>query len=359
MRPRNLGRTTSLFLLVASALGLAPAAGQAADAVADFYRGKQIRVIIGVEAGTSYDLYARAVTRHMVRHIPGNPVVLPQNMFGASGRIAANWMYNVAPRDGSVIATFSQSAPVDQALKQEGVQFDAARFNWLGNPIVDSTVTITWAAKGIRTLDDVRAKGLICGGTAASSPSNTFPQIINNLTGTRIRIISGYNGATASALAMERGEVDCVGNTWAGLKSTLPHLLAEQKLNILVQWGVEKHPEIVAYHDYDVPLSVELAKTDQDRRVMDIVNSGIALGRPLVAPPDVPRDRIEALRRAFDLTMKDPEFIADAAKEKLDLNPLSGEKMQTIAGEVAQSSPEVMSRVKELMTPKDIEKLKP
>lgn len=350
-------RTMALGL--AAGFAISPAVVSAADPVADFYRGKQIKVIIGVEAGTSYDLYARAVTRHMVKHIPGNPSVLPQNMFGASGRIAANWLYTVAPRDGSAIATFSQSSPLDQALKQEGVQFDAAKFNWLGNPIVDSTVTIVWASTGIRTLDDVRAKGLICGGTAASSPSNTFPQIINNLTGTKIRIISGYNGATASALAMERGEVTCVGNTWAGLKSTLSHLLKDDKLNILVQWGVNKHPEISAYQGYDVPLIAEFAKTEADRKVLDIVNSGIALGRPLVAPPEVPAERIAALRRAFDLTMSDPEFIADAEREHLDLNPLGGEKMQVIATGVAQASPEAMARVRELTTPKDIEKLKP
>lgn len=346
-------------VLLASAIGSAALPAAAADPVADFYRDKQLRLVIGTDPGSGYDQYARVMARHLPKHIPGNPTFLPQMMPGASGRVAANWLFAVAPRDGSVIASFTQTAPVDQARKQEGVQYDVAQFNWIGNPIVDNTLTIVWAGTGIQTFDDVKARGgLICGGTAASSPSNTFPQIINNLVGTKIRIISGYPSSSASALAMERGEVNCVGSTWPVVKVNLAHLLQEHKINFLVQWGVEKNPDISAYQGRDVPLISEFAKTEIDRKVIDIVNSGIAIGRPLIAPPGVPKERVEALRRAFDQTMKDPDFIADAKREKLDVIPIPGARLQEIATGVAQASPDVLKRVDDLMAPRDIEPLK-
>ncbi len=352
----GLGRKT---WIAASLWALFPGAASAADAVGDFYRGKQIRFVVGTDAGSGYDIFSRVVARHMGKHIPGNPTFLFQMMPGASGRVSANWLQAVAPRDGSTIASFTQTAPIDQARKQEGVQYDVATFNWIGNPIVDNTLTIAWRDAGYRTLDDVKTRGgLICGGTAASSPSNTFPQVINNLVGTKIRIISGYPSSGAAALAMERGEVNCVGSTWPVVKVNQAHLLKERKLDFLVQWGVEKNPEIAAYQGHDVPLSAELAKTEIDRRVLDVINSGIAIGRPIVAPPEVPRERVEALRRAFDATMKDPEFLADAEKQKLDVVPISGEKLQAIATGVAQASPDVLKRVDEVMSPRDIEKLK-
>jgi tripartite-type tricarboxylate transporter receptor subunit TctC len=345
--------------LAAAALSVSALPALAADAVADFYRGKQIKLVVGTEPGSGYDTFGRVIIRHMGKHIPGNPTFLPQMMPGASGRVAANWLYALAPRDGLTIATFTQTAPVDQARKQEGVTYDVTKFNWIGNPIVDNTLTISWADAGYKTVEDVKAKGgLICGGTAASSPSNTFPQVLNNMAGTRIRIISGYPSSGAAALALERGEVNCVGSTWPVVKHSQAHLLKDKKLNILVQWGVEKNPEIAAYQGRDVPLSAEFAKTDMDRKVLDIINSGIAIGRPIVAPQDVPKERVEALRRAFDATMKDPEFLADAAKEKLDVIPISGEKLQQIATAVAQAPADVLQRVDEVMTPRDIEKLK-
>jgi tripartite-type tricarboxylate transporter receptor subunit TctC len=348
---------THAFLAAALCLGAVPA--MAADDVADFYRGKQIKLVVGTDAGSGYDLYARAVMRFMVKYIPGNPTFLPQMMPGASGRISANWLYQLAPRDGLTIASFTQSAPVDQARKQEGVAYDVTKFNWVGNPIVDNTLTIASKASGYETVQDVLSKpGMICGGTAASSPSNTFPQVLNNMIGTKIRIISGYQSSGAASLAMERGEVHCVGSTWPTVKSAQPHLLKDHLINILVQWGVEKNPDIIAYQGHDVTLSSELAKTDLDRQVLDIINSGIAIGRPLVLPPEVPKARVEALRRAFDMTMKDPEFIAEAKKGSLDIYPISGEKLQQISNSVAKASPEVLARVDEMMTPRDIEKLK-
>jgi tripartite-type tricarboxylate transporter receptor subunit TctC len=330
-----------------------------AETVAEFYGGKQIRFVVGTEAGSGYDIYSRAVARHWAKHIPGSPTFLFQLMPGASGRISANWLQQRAPRDGLTIASFTQTVSIDQARKQDGVQYDVAQFNWIGNPIVDNTLTIAWREAGFQSLDDVKAKGgLICGGTAASSPSNTFPQVINSLAGTKIRIVSGYPSSSAAALAMERGEVNCVGSTWPVVKVNQAHLLEEHKIAILMQWGVEKNPEIAAYQGADVPLSAELAKSDTDRKVMEIINSGIAIGRPILAPPEVPPDRVTALRRAFDATMTDPEFLADAKTQKLLISPISGEKLQAIATSVAHAPPDILQRVDEVMTLRDLQQRK-
>ena len=342
-------------LLTASATS--SAAAFAADTVGDFFRGKQIKIIIGTDAGGSYDLYARTVSRYLTKYLPGNPTFVPQNMPGGGGRTAANWLYNIGPKDGTAIGTFTQTAAVDQARKQEGIQFNVARFNWIGNPIVDNQFTMVSASTGLTSLEDVRTKGgMICGGIGASTPKVTFPYILNGLVGTRIRVISGYPGAGAVHLAIERGELNCDASVnWASARATITDLA---KYNLLVQWGVERNPEISAYAKRDVPLIAEFAKTDLDRKVLNLINSGLALGKPLVAPPDVPKERIDALRTAFDKVMNEPEFLTEAGRLKLDINPLSGVKMQQVAMEVAQSSSDVLKRVDELMAPKDLEEVK-
>lgn len=361
MTLKGIGRSSypGLLFILGLAVAAAPVPAKADD-VADFYRGKQIRLVIATEAGGGYDLYSRLVTRHMTKHIPGNPTFLPQNMLGASGRTGANWLYNLAPRDGTAIGSFNQTASMDQARKQAGVQFDVAEFFWIGNPIVDNNVTTVWAATGLVSLDDVKSKGgLICAGTSASSPSITFPQIINNLVGTQIRIIAGYAGTGSINLAVERGEANCNGgNTWSTTKAIVGSWLRDHKLNILVQWGVQKVPEISAYQGRDVPLIREFAKSDLDRKALDMINAGSTIGRPLAAPPGVPRERIEALRHAFDETMKDQEFLAEAAKQNLDINPISGVRLQEIASGVVKAPAEALQRVEELMTPRDVKELK-
>ncbi len=354
----KLGRLFLIFSTLAGGFSVLPAT--AADSVADFYKGKQIRLIIGLPAGGGYDLYGRALARHMGKHIPGNPTFVPQNMEGAGSRVASNWLFNVAPKDGTAIGTVSQGTPLDQARGEQGVQFDVAKFGWIGNPIVDNGVTLSWAPSGLATMTDVFSKGgLICGGTGASTPGITYPQILNNLTKAGIKIIAGYSGNPAITLAMERGEVNCLGgNTWASTKVQSSTLVQDKKLSVLVQWGPEKDPNIAAHHGHDVPLIVEYAKNDADRKVLNLINSGVALGRPLLAPPGIPQDRLAALRRAFDATMMDREFLADAEKQKMDIAPVAGEKLQAIAAEVAQTTPDVIARTNELIQPKDVTDLK-
>ena len=239
-------RTLRLLAIVALAVGLGGLPPAAADEVADFYRGRQIQVVIGHEVGGGYDVYGRLLGRFLTKHLPGNPRVIPQNMVGAGSRKAANWLYNIAPRDGSVIGVTAQTTPLDQALKQEGVSFDAAQFNWIGNPIIDNQVFFAWHTSGIRNLEDAVAKGgLICGGTGASTNPVMLPKIINHMLGANIRVVAGYQGANNVLLAMERGEVNCIGShSWSTAKVTVAHHLRENKLNMLVQWGPSKDPEI-------------------------------------------------------------------------------------------------------------------
>jgi tripartite-type tricarboxylate transporter receptor subunit TctC len=338
-------RLTAVTTLSSLALALsAPCSAQ------DFYAGKSIQLVIGFDAGGGYDLYARTVARYWARHIPGNPTFVPQNMPGAGTRIAANWLYNVAPKDGTAVGTVVQSTAVDQALGEPGIRFDAASFNWLGNPIVDNLVTLSWSASGLATLEDVKSKGgLFCGSTGGG-PTTVFPRVINQLLGMQIKVVTGYPGQTAVNIAMERGEVNCIGGTtWSSVKATMRPMLDARKVNMLVQWGAARDPEISTYANREVPLIQELGQTDLDRRVLLFIGSGAALGRPLLAPPNVPRDRVDILRQAFDRTMKDPEFLAEAARLNMDIKPLAGTGLQKIATDIVQSRPEDLARAKELI----------
>jgi tripartite-type tricarboxylate transporter receptor subunit TctC len=273
-------------------------------------------------------------------------------MPGAGSRVAANWLYNVAPKDGTAIGTIVQSSAVDEALQEPGVRFAAAKFNWIGNPTVDNLVTISWSASGLATLDDVKAKGgLFCGGTGGG-PTMMYPQIINRLIGTHIKVVAGYPGVSAVNLAMERDEVNCVGGTtWSSIKSTMRPALEQRKIYVLLQWGAAKDPDISAYAQRDVPLAQELGQDELDRRVLALISSGAAMGRPLLAPPGVPAERVTVLRRAFDNTMKDPDFLADAAKSAMEIKPLPGEALQAVAVDAAQISPAHIARAKELIRP--------
>jgi tripartite-type tricarboxylate transporter receptor subunit TctC len=347
-------------LSVLAVLAFCPAAGFADDSVADFYRGKQVRIVVGNPPGGSYDTYARLVAAHIERHLPGNPKLVVQNMPGAGSRLATNWLYNVAPRDGTVLGLVGQGTPTDEALNEQGVQFESGKFNWIGNPIVDNNASGVWAATGLKTIEDIKTKGgMICAGSGATSSSVTYPQALNNLIGTKIAIVYGYPGSPEMDFAIERGEVNCrAGSSWAGWRAEKPDWLRDHKLNIFVQWGPKKNPEISRYMGMEVPLVSEFAKTDLDRQALDVITSGVALGRPLLAPPGVPADRVEALRAAFMETVKDPAFLAEATTRNADVNPIGGADLQRLASEVARAPADVMKRVNELINPKDAKELR-
>lgn len=360
IRPVRRSGFAAACLLGCAGLVLAPGSS-GADEVAAFYSGKTINLVIGYSAGGGYDVYARTVARHMGRNIPGNPGFVVQNMPGAGSRTAANWLFNIAPQDGTALGSIGQNTPLDQALKQSGVQFDAARFQWIGSPIVTNNMIMAWHTAEVKSVEDLLAgKPLVCGGTGATSPSILNPQIMNNLLGTRIRIISGYPGGSDVNLAMERGEVECRGShNWASVKGTLPQWLEERRVNIIVQDGLTQDPEINAYQGREVPLFTDLAKNETDRRALAMLSSGVVMGRPLVAPPDVPSARITALRAAFDATMSDSRFLEDATRQNLDLAPLSGNELQTVARDTVSAPEAVVQRALELIERRDIEALTP
>jgi tripartite-type tricarboxylate transporter receptor subunit TctC len=341
----------ALATLAALVLVAGTAAPAVADEVADFYRGRQMQVVIGHEVGGGYDVYGRLVGRFLTKHLPGNPRVIAQNMVGAGSRKAANWLYSIAPRDGSVVGVTAQTTPLDQALKQEGVAFDAAQFNWIGNPIIDNQVFFAWHTTGIKTLEEAAAKGgLICGGTGASTNPVTLPKVINSIVGTNIRVVMGYPSANNVLLAMERGEVNCIGShSWSTAKVTAAHHLRENKLNMPVQWGPSKDPEISQFAKRDVPLMYEYARSDVDRAIVKLMSSGMAIGRPLYAPPGVPQVRVAALRKAFDDIMRDPEFLAEAKKSNADIRPMSGTELQALATEVVRTPPEIVNKLTALL----------
>jgi tripartite-type tricarboxylate transporter receptor subunit TctC len=341
-----------LPLSLAAAL-LAVAAPARADAVADFYRGKRINLVIGFGTGGGYDTYARLLARFIGEHVPGNPGVVAQNMPGAGSRGAANWLYRVAPKDGTVIATLGQGTATDQALGQPGIQFDARRFNWIGNMVVVNNIMFVSAATGVKTIEDAKTKPLSIGATGASSPSVLYPQVSNNLFGTKFKSVSGYPGGGDINLAVERGEVDGRGSdSWASIKATNPGWLKDKKVNILFQVGPKREADLP-----DVSLWSELAQDDEQRQILDVLSGDVAVGRPILTAPDVPAERIGALRQAFDETMKDPKFLAAAEQANMYFNPIGGEELQRIVGRILNPSPEVMAKVKNALKPNDLQGL--
>ena len=318
-----------------------------------FYRGRTMQLVVAFGSGGGYDLYARLLGRFITRHIPGAPLMVVQNMPGAGGRVAANWLYSVAPRDGLVIGTIDQSAALDQAMKMPGVQFDVAKFSWLGNPIVDNLVTLVAADTGLRTLEDLKrsTKPLFCG-DVGGGPTTTFPQTINSLLKVDHKIVAGYQSVAAIHLAMERGEVNCIGGTtWSSLKIQRGEQIKDGKILPLLQWGLEADDDISKAAGRPVPLSFELAGTEEDRSAVRFISSTAALGRPFVAPPGVPVERVEALRQAFDKMIKDPAFSTAAAQAQMAIRPLSGHDLQRLATQTAHAPEDVVKRAMALVGP--------
>lgn len=349
----SLRSTSAAVAALTVALTLGATHDAAAQSVANFYKGKNVSVIIGYGVGGGYDQYARVFARFMGSHIPGNPTLVVQNMPGAGSRKAANWLYNVAPKDGSVLATLGQNTPTDQALGQPGIQFDSNKFNWIGNIIVVNNTLAVWHTTGVKTVEEATKKELAIGASGASSPSVLYPQVANNLLGTKFKIISGYPGGGDINLAMERGEVDGRGsNSWASWKSTKADWLKDKKVSILFQVGPKRESDLP-----DVPLLSELGKTPEERQVLEVISADVAVGRPILTTPGVPQDRVAALRKAFDDTIADKAFMDEAKKQKMDINPLSGEELQQIVAKVLANSPDVIAKVKQAITIKDVKQL--
>jgi tripartite-type tricarboxylate transporter receptor subunit TctC len=304
------------------------------DEVADFYGGREVRLLIGYSAGGGYDTYARLLARHIGRHIPGNPSVVPQNMPGAASLRLANYLFNIAPKDGSVIGIVARGMAMEPLLSARGTRFEARELSWLGSLNNEVSVCASWHSSDIKTMQDLMTRELIVGGIGSASGTDVFPLVVRNLLGAKIRLITGYPGGNDILLAMERGEVDgrC-GWSWSTVQATRPDWIDEGRLNMLVQFALEKHPELP-----DVPLVTEFADTEDERMALELIFARQVMGRPFLAPPGIPPARLDALRRAFDATADDPAFRLEAERMQLELNPVSGEEVDALLERVYGAS---------------------
>ncbi len=315
---------------------------RAQEDVAAFYRGKQVRLIVGTGAGGGYDLFARAVARHIGSHIPGNPSVIVQNQAAAGGLVMTNQLYSLGPKDGTVIAAPINGLPTAPLLEPTGAHFDAARLNWIGSTNRETYVAFAWHTAPVQSLAELMRRQLIVGATAAGTTLVDFPLVTNAILRTKFKVVRGYDSTPQINVAMERGEVEGIGGIgWQSVKTQVPQWIADGKITVIAQYGLHRDPELA-----DAPTMLELAKTDADRAALTMMFARTEYGRPYFAPPDVPPGRIEALRRAFDATMRDPDFMADAAQLQLELSPMRGEEVQDLVAKLARTPPEVVARVR-------------
>jgi tripartite-type tricarboxylate transporter receptor subunit TctC len=323
-----------------------------AETAAEFFAGKQVSLLIGTTPGGGYDAYGRALARHLGRHIPGNPGIITKNMPGAGGLALGNHLYNRAPKDGTEIATVQNGLPFEKLfymLSPEGnnALFDSTKFGWIGSMTQTVFVTVTWNASPTKTLQDAMARETTLGASGTSADSYVLAMLSNNLLGTKFKVVVGYAGATEVDLAVEKGEVDGeAGKDWTTLTSTRPQWIKDKKVNILVQMGMKPHPDIKG-----VPMAIDLAKTPEDRQVMEVVFAKFGMSRPFMAPPDLPADRLAMLRSAFDATLKDPAFLAEAEKLGMEINSVSGADLQALVTRIMNTPPELAERARDALKP--------
>ncbi len=329
--------------VVAAAAVIAISAARA-DPVEDFYRGKSIDLVIGYSPGGSYDLYARLVGRFLGDFIPGKPKIVIRNMPGGGSRVAAKYVFDIGLKDGTVIGTGDQSLAVEQAMGDKSLPVDVNKFQYIGSPIAENNVTAAWYTSGIKTLDDAKTRDVPTGATGGST-SSQYPKAMNALLGTKFKLIMGYPGGNDINLALEKGEVQVRGsNAWGAWKATRPDWVRDHKLNVLVQIGLTKAPDLP-----DVPLLMDLAKNDGDRAVLKLLSASGGVGRPFFVAPGVPAARVAALREAFDKMVKDKAFLDTAAAEKFEIVPVTGEDLQRIVADIASTPKSVSDRLTEII----------
>src|SRR5436190_523328 len=334
---------TSLFAVAALMSGFAaPAAAQ--ESVGQFYQGKTIRMIVGIAAGSGYDINARALAHHLSEHIPGKPTIVVQNQPGAGSITMTNQLYNAGPFDGTVIGAAFGGMPTAPLLTPEGVKFDPAKLNWLGSTNRETHVTYLWNTTPINNFDDLTKRETVVGAQAPGTTQYDFPIMANAIFGTKFKIVKGYGGTPQIHLAMERGEIEGNGaSAFTTLRALNGDWVKEKKVKIIAQWALRPNPELPG-----VPSVLDLAKNDKDKAALLLVLSRLDFGRPFFLPPNVPADRVEALRKAFDDTMKDPAFLAEAEKFKLDIDPLGGKQVSDLVVQVLATPKDVVDRVREI-----------
>jgi tripartite-type tricarboxylate transporter receptor subunit TctC len=338
MTTRNRAVATGALLAATLLASAAPA-----DEVADFYKGKTLSLVVGHEVGTGFDIYGRTLARHLGRFVPGNPAVVVQNMVGASGLVAGNWLYNIAPKDGTVIATFVHTIPFEPLMGNAAAKFDAARFTWIGNMEESVAVCGLSKAAGITTFDEMRSKEVIIGATGSTGPLVKSALAVKNLLGVRIKVVSGYAGSASVKLAIGRNEVHGIcGLPMSTITSFWRDDYEAGNFRPVIQLSGRKQAELK-----NIPHVDDYAKSEDDRQVFGLIFGTQALGRILVSPPAMPAARREALRSAIIETMKDPQFIADAVKTQIDISPMTGQEVEAFIARLSGSSPAVIERTKQ------------
>ncbi len=325
------------------ALSLAGAGLSHAQDEASFYKGRSVRILVGTASGGDYDTHARLIARHIGRHMPGQPAFIVENMTGAGGLNMTNFLFRLAAKDGSYLGVIPNNFPAQQWAGGKGIQFDVARFNWIGGLTKETSTMVAWAASGVRTLADAQAREVIAGATSRGAITYSFPAMLNTLVDTRFKIVTGYTGGSEVNVAMERGEVVARLNSWSSWKATKPDWVKGGLINVLVQAG-PRHPDLA-----NVPSLEDLAKSDADRGIMEIALIGNKLGRPLTAPPETPDSRVAALREAFRRTVEDQAFRSEAARLDLELDPTFGEDMQQQIEAVMRVSKDHLARAREFL----------
>jgi tripartite-type tricarboxylate transporter receptor subunit TctC len=334
---------TWLAGIVVLAAGLANAAH--AQSVESFYRGRTVTIVVGYSVGGGYDAHARVLARHLGTHIPGHPSVVVQNMPGAGSLRAANYIYNAAAKDGTMLGVFARGMAMEPLIGASGTNFDSRKFAWIGSGTNEVSVCATWHAAKVKTWSDSLAIPFTVAGEGSGSDPDIFSIMLKNVFGAKMRLVSGYPGGADMTLAIERGEVDgrC-GWTWSSVKLQRPDWVTGHKLNVLIQLATQPSPELPG-----VPFILDLAATERQRQIVNLVLSRQAMGRPLVAPPGTPADRKEALRRAFDATMADPDFVAEATARSLEVNPVSGADLDKLLDQLYATPPAILAETKAII----------
>jgi tripartite-type tricarboxylate transporter receptor subunit TctC len=323
----------------------APALAQ--QSVADFYKGKTVRVVVGVSVGSGYDVTARVLQRHLGKHIPGNPTVIVQNQPGAGSITMVNQLFANGPFDGTVMGAPFNGLPTTPLLQPTGVRFDPNKMSWIGSTNRETQITYMWHTAPVTTFAEIAKTEVVTGAQAPGTTQYDYPMLANAVFNYKFKVVTGYKSTQDIHLAMERGEIHGNGSTnYTTLQALNGDWLKEKKVNIIAQWAMKKHPDLP-----NVPMVLDIAKTEADRQALELVIARLEYGRPFFVPPGVPAERVQALRRAFDATMKDPEFLADATKLKLEIDAITGEQAQELIARVNRTPAPTAERVRRALEP--------
>jgi tripartite-type tricarboxylate transporter receptor subunit TctC len=329
---------------IAASVCAAFASGASAQSVEEFYKGRQVQVVIYSPAGSTYDLYARFLTQYMGKYLPGNPIFVPRNMVGAGGLQATTYLYRIAPKDGATFGTIARNIPFDPMLGKNDANIDPLAFVWLGSMNKDRSIALSWHTSKVKTLADLQKMELLVPGTGAGADSEVMPIAFNTLFGTKFNIVKGYKSTGDSTLAVERGEIDGIAYwSWSAIQSSHKRWLDDKLVNVLFHTGPQNDPEIKA------PSIRSLVRDDTEQAALDFILAREVIGRPFLAPPGIPEDRAKALRDAFNATMRDPDFIAEAKRRNIEIQLVTSDEVNDVLKKAAASPPAVLDRVRKAL----------